>query len=82
MLSPTAALVRQALSAEGPRAWRDFCRKFKREMSEPEAARVLDLLAALSSGANFSMGCYCEDETRCHRSVLRQLLVERGATVI
>jgi uncharacterized protein YeaO (DUF488 family) len=82
MLSPTPALVRQAQSAQGPKAWRAFCRKFKREMSNPDAARILDLLAALSSGANFSMGCYCEDESRCHRSVLRQLLVDRGATVI
>jgi uncharacterized protein YeaO (DUF488 family) len=82
VLSPTQGLVRQAQSAEGPRAWQDFCRKFKREMGDPDAARILDLLAALSSSANFSMGCYCEDESRCHRSVLRQLLVDRGATVI
>ena len=82
MLSPTPALVRQAQSASGAKAWRDFCRKFKREMSNPDAARVLDLLAALSSVANFSVGCYCEDESHCHRSVLRQLLLDRGAEVI
>jgi uncharacterized protein YeaO (DUF488 family) len=82
MLSPTPTLVHQAQSAQGLKAWRAFCREFKREMSGPDAARLLDLLAALSGGANFSMGCYCEDESRCHRSVLRQLLVDRGAKVI
>jgi uncharacterized protein YeaO (DUF488 family) len=81
MLSPTPPLIRQAQSREAG-AWRAFCRKFKREMSNPDAARMLDLLAALSSGANFSVGCYCEDESRCHRSVLRELLVDRGAKVI
>jgi uncharacterized protein YeaO (DUF488 family) len=82
MLSPTPSLIRQAQTASDAAAWRAFCRKFKREMSHPGAARILDLLAALSSGANFSVGCYCEDESRCHRSVLRELLVERGAKVI
>jgi uncharacterized protein YeaO (DUF488 family) len=82
LLSPTPALVGQAKNARGSEAWRAFCRKFKREMSEPDAARVLDLLAALSKSVNFSLGCYCEDEFRCHRSVLRELLVDRGAKVI
>lgn len=82
MLSPTPALVRQAQNAQDPKAWRAFSSQFEGEMNNPDAARVLDLLAALSSGANFSVGCYCEDESHCHRSVLRQLLVDRGATVI
>jgi uncharacterized protein YeaO (DUF488 family) len=82
LLSPTPDLVRQGLNAAEPKAWRVFCRKFKREMNNPDAARVLDLLAALSRGANFSVGCYCENESRCHRSVLRQLLIDRGAKVI
>jgi uncharacterized protein YeaO (DUF488 family) len=58
-----------------------FATKYRTEMSAPENARTLDLLAALSHQTNYSVGCYCEDETRCHRSVLRALLVERGAKV-
>ncbi len=80
-LSPSAALVREALSAKTGRDWQSFSRKFKAEMRKPEAARVLDLLAALSNHANFSVGCYCADEARCHRSILRELLRERGARV-
>jgi uncharacterized protein YeaO (DUF488 family) len=56
-----------------------FERKFRAEMKKPEAVRVLDLLATLSRQTNFSLGCYCEDATRCHRSILRELLAERGA---
>src|SRR4029434_6370148 len=56
-------------------------RKCRSEMSTPEAGRTLDLLAALSHSAHFSVGCYCEDESRCHRSILRQLLTERGADI-
>ena len=80
-LSPSAGLVREALTARDGRAWKAFVRKFRHEMSAPDRSRELDLLAALSHHANFSLGCYCEDESRCHRSVLRRLLVERGATV-
>jgi uncharacterized protein YeaO (DUF488 family) len=58
-----------------------FERKFRREMSEPYASRLLDLLAALSHQTNISIGCYCEDESTCHRSVLRQLLLDRGANI-
>jgi uncharacterized protein YeaO (DUF488 family) len=58
-----------------------FERKFRAEMKKPDAARVLDLLAALSRQTDFSLGCYCEDERRCHRSILRELLAERGATL-
>lgn len=78
-LSPSQALVTQALKAETDAEWSAFVRAFKKEMKEPAAARTLDLLAALSQEADFSLGCYCEDEARCHRSVLRDLLAERGA---
>jgi uncharacterized protein YeaO (DUF488 family) len=78
-LSPSAALVREALSAKTRQDWQAFSRKFKAEMRKPEAARVLDLLAALSKHSSFSVGCYCADEARCHRSMLRTLLKERGA---
>jgi Active DUF488-N3 subclade len=62
--------------------WAAFKRKFRREMSEPVPRRDLDLLAALLQNANLSIGCYCEDENSCHRSILRELLIERGAQVI
>ncbi len=81
-LSPSPAAVKLALKAiksKDDRDWRVFVRKFRAEMARPEASRTLDLLAALSQHANFSVGCYCEDEARCHRSVLRELLAERGA---
>jgi uncharacterized protein YeaO (DUF488 family) len=78
-LAPSEALVKVALRAADERAWRAFVRRYRAEMKRSEASRVLDLLAALSHGTNFSLGCYCEDERRCHRSVLRELLRERGA---
>ncbi len=78
-LSPSAALVTKALKAETAQAWNAFVRAFRAEMNEPAPRRTLDLLAALSHDANFSLGCYCQDEARCHRSVLRALLDERGA---
>jgi uncharacterized protein YeaO (DUF488 family) len=78
-LSPSAGLVAKALKAETDTEWTVFVRAFRREMAEPPASRTLDLLAALSRAADFSVGCYCEDEARCHRSVLRELLEERGA---
>jgi len=80
-LAPSAALVQNALTASDQRAWDAFSRKFRREMSDPDRSRELDVLAALSHQTNLSLGCYCEDESRCHRSVLRELLVERGADV-
>jgi len=79
ILSPSAELVAVALQAKDERAWKAFERKYRAEMHQPDASRVLDLLAALSHQTNFSVGCYCEDESRCHRSVLRELLKERGA---
>jgi len=79
-LAPSETLVRQALRASDQRSWGAFVRGYRAEMKRPEAARLLVLLAALSRETNLSIGCYCADETRCHRSVLRALLLERGAT--
>jgi uncharacterized protein YeaO (DUF488 family) len=81
-LSPSAELVHEAMQAGGEREWAAFRRKFRREMSAPDRSRELDLLAALSHHTNFSLGCYCADERHCHRSVLRELLEERGAKVV
>ena len=78
-LAPSAGLVQEALRATSDRAWAAFRRKFRREMSEPGRSRELDVLAALSHQTNLSIGCYCADENHCHRSVLRELLAERGA---
>ena len=79
-LAPSETLVRQALRASDQRSWGAFVRGYRAEMKRPEAARLLVLLAALSRETNLSIGCYCANETRCHRSVLRALLLERGAT--
>ncbi len=78
-LSPSQKLVTFALDSRDAKTWRTFERRFRTEMREPGAARLLDLLAALSHQTNFSLGCYCESEDRCHRSILRALLTERGA---
>ena len=78
-LAPSAALVSRARAAVTEAEWRDFVRAYRAEMDAPAARHTLDLLASLSHGAEFSLGCYCEDEARCHRSVLRALLAERGA---
>ena len=78
-LAPSADLVKEAQQAATPKAWAAFAKKYRAEMGTPENARTLDLLAALSHGCDFSVGCYCEDESHCHRSVLRTLLAERGA---
>src|SRR5215471_10251167 len=75
-LSPSQPLVSFALKARDEKSWRTFERKYRAEMKRPEAARLLDLLAALSHQTNFSVGCYCENENRCHRSILRELLAE------
>lgn len=76
MLSPSADLVALALHGGN---WKTFERKYRAEMKQHDAAHVLDMLAALSQQTNFSVGCYCEDESRCHRSILKKLLKERGA---
>jgi len=80
-LSPSPELVAEALAAKDDRAWTAFTRKFRKEMSAPDRSRELDVLAALSHHTNLSIGCYCENESRCHRSVLRALLQERGAAL-
>lgn len=80
-LAPSADLVKQALGATTPREWDTFVRKYRAEMNAPDNQRLLALLAALSRDTNLSVGCYCEDETRCHRSVLRELLAEQGAAL-
>jgi uncharacterized protein YeaO (DUF488 family) len=81
-LAPSAALVKAAQSAVTPGDWQRFRRRYRTEMNRPETRPVLDALAALSHATNFAVGCYCEDESRCHRSVLRELLAERGAALV
>jgi uncharacterized protein YeaO (DUF488 family) len=78
-LSPSPQLITIALQSKDEKSWKTFERKYRAEMKHPDAARLLDLLAALSHQTNFSVGCYCENEMRCHRSILRSLLAERGA---
>jgi uncharacterized protein YeaO (DUF488 family) len=79
-LAPSPALVRWVMAALlTPKRWAAFSRRYRQEMRQPAARRLLTLLAALSVDSNFSVGCYCEDEARCHRSVLRELLIEQGA---
>ena len=79
VLAPSVAAMKIGLAAESDRQWAVFSRKYRAEMKAPAASQSLDVLAALSHHANFSVGCYCEDESRCHRGLLRALLVERGA---
>lgn len=78
-LAPQPDTVRLALDAQTPKDWATFVRRYRREMATGEARHMLDALAALSHAADFSVGCYCADESRCHRSILRELLAERGA---
>jgi len=78
-LAPSAASVKIARAAHTDRDWARFAKRYRAEMGTPDKKRILDLLAALSHESNFSVGCYCEDESRCHRSILRELLEERGA---
>jgi uncharacterized protein YeaO (DUF488 family) len=80
-VAPSEPLVKLALAAEDAATWKRFAVRYRREMQRPEAARLLDLLTALSHTTNLAVGCYCDDEARCHRSVLRVLLAERGARV-
>lgn len=80
-LAPSVPTMQRALAGTTPAEWRAFVKAFRREMSAPEPSRVLDLLAALSHTADFSVGCYCEDEAHCHQSVLRELLTTRGAAL-
>ena len=80
-LAPSEGLVAMGQNALDDKAWTLFTRKYRAEMKAPEPSRLLDLLAALSQQTNVSVGCYCGDEARCHRSVLRELLIEHGARV-
>jgi len=81
ILSPSAETLKLGLSANTERDWAKFAKRFRTEMAKPDAVATLNLLAALSRHADFSIGCYCEDESRCHRSLLRELLSERGAAL-
>lgn len=80
-LSPSEALLKQAQAADDEKSWLIFKRKFLTEMKSPEATKDLDLLAALSHQTNMAIGCYCQEESRCHRSILRELLITRRADV-
>jgi len=80
-LAPSAELLKQVRGADANAGWEVFSRRYRTEMAGPEKSRTLDLLASLSHQANFSVGCYCADEQRCHRSMLRVLLQQRGAVV-
>ncbi|MFY0731643.1 DUF488 domain-containing protein [Pseudomonas sp. NFX15] len=82
LLSPSTQLVAEARAVQDAPAWEAFRRKFKAEMNQPAASQMLDLLAALSHHTSLAVGCYCEEEAHCHRSVLRELLEARGADVI
>jgi uncharacterized protein YeaO (DUF488 family) len=82
-LAPSAPLVSWALSEPfTPERWAVYERRYRREMRQPAAQRLIALLAALSQQTSFSVGCYCEDEARCHRSLLKELLIEQGALVV
>jgi uncharacterized protein YeaO (DUF488 family) len=80
-LAPSADLMAEGRAATTDKEWSAFRRKYEQEMKQPQAAHVLDLLAALSHQGSFAVGCYCDDEQRCHRSVLRELLAQRGAKI-
>jgi uncharacterized protein YeaO (DUF488 family) len=80
-LAPSVPTMKVGLSATTPAQWAGFKRKYKAEMATPMAKHDLELLAKLSHSADFSVGCYCENEERCHRSILKELLIENGAQV-
>jgi uncharacterized protein YeaO (DUF488 family) len=80
-LAPSEQLVKQALRASDDRRWLAFAKRYRAEMRQPGPSRILSLLAALSHNTNLSVGCYCEDEIRCHRSILGTLLAEHGASL-
>jgi uncharacterized protein YeaO (DUF488 family) len=81
-LAPSEPLLKQGQAAKESADWRSFERRYRAEMKRPENRRVIDLLAALSHHLDFSVGCYCGNEQRCHRSVLRDLLADRGASLV
>ena len=78
-LAPSAETVKLGLAVKTPAQWSRYVKKYRAEMATPQNRRTIELLAVLSRSASFSVGCYCEDETRCHRSILRELLIEQGA---
>ena len=80
-LSPSESLLKQARAADDEKSWKTFKRKFLAELKKPGSSKDLDLLAALSHHTDISIGCYCADESRCHRSILREVLLQRGADV-
>ena len=80
-LAPSVETMKLGQAAATPAQWLAFAKKYRAEMASPENSRTLDVLAALSQHANFSVGCYCEDESHCHRAILRALLMEKGAKV-
>lgn len=80
-LAPSVETMKLGQGAETPAQWAAFEKAYRREMATPEVSRTIDLLAALSASSSFSVGCYCQDESRCHRSILRHLLQDAGATV-
>ena len=81
-LAPSLETMKLGLAAKTEHEWSAYARRYKREMALPAARRTIELLAALSHNANFSVGCYCENEERCHRSLLRQLLIDSGAHIL
>lgn len=81
-LAPSEELLKLGLAVESERDWKTFVRRYRAEMKRPEARHLLDTLAALSRQTDFALGCYCADESRCHRSILRELLAEHGAEVV
>ena len=80
-LAPSAALLKDGQTAGAEREWTTFAKRYRREMAAPEKVHLLRLLAAMSAASDFSVGCYCADESHCHRSILRQLLAEHGAII-
>ncbi len=81
-LAPSESLVKQAQAGNDEKSWNAFKRKFLAELKSPGASKALDLLAALSHQTNMSIGCYCENESRCHRAILREVLIQRGAEIL
>lgn len=81
-LAPSLETMKLAQAAQTPAEWAAFVRKYRAEMAVPEAAHAIALLATLSHQSDFSVGCYCEDESHCHRSILRQLLADQGAQIV
>ena len=81
-LAPSLETMKLGQRATSPAQWSAFMRKYRAEMAAPDAKRALELLAVLSHATDFSVGCYCEEENRCHRSILRQLLIDNGATMV